>query len=413
MLSAGPMPQGSGGRVPPGQGASSPEGGPPAELKTLAKSDRVVALGLLRRGPASQATLVAVTGLSRPTVTAALSRLLDRGLAEIIPGPGDAAPVTGRRAHRYRLTARAGHAVGVDIGRRHITVVIMDAGHRQVIQLSSKVGADADQDPWPALKQAADQVHVALEQAGDVSSVLGVAFGLPVPLTRDGQACGGTLLPAWAQVDPQRELAALMPGFAVHVENEANLGALGEYVFGWGEGKQDLAYVKLGTGIGGGMVLGGSLHRGSGGTAMEIGHITVDYQGRRCPCGNRGCLERYVGGRELLASARKDGLEIEDIPSLVSRARSGDAACRRIIHEAASLIGIAVGTLASLSSPELVVLGGSLSAAGDLLTQPLRTALDQTAFPAATASMSVKVARLSQWASACGAIALVFDHLAA
>jgi predicted NBD/HSP70 family sugar kinase len=394
----------------PPKGGSSTGGGEPAELKTLGKSDRTVAYCLLRRGPASQTTLVAATGLSRPTVTAALTRLAGRGLAVMIPGQDDAR-TAGRRPHRYQLTARAGHAVGVDIGRRHITVVIMDAGHRQVIRLTSKISASADLDPQPVLKQAADQVRVALEQAGDVSSVLGIGFGLPVPLTREGAVASGTLLPAWTQADPRGQLVALLPGFSVHVANEAGLGALGEYAFGWGEGKQDLTYVKLGTGIGGGMVLGGRLHRTSGGPAMEIGHITVDYQGRRCPCGNRGCLERYVGGRELLASARNDGLEIEDLPSLVSRARAGDAACRRIIHEAASLIGIAIGTLANLSGPELVVLGGSLSAAGDLLTAPLRTALDQTAFAASTTGLSIKVARLSQWASACGGAALVFDHL--
>jgi len=388
-------------------------GGGSAGLETLGKSDRIVAYRLLRRGPATQATLVAATRLSRPTVTAALSRLAGRGLAEVSPAPDDARPTMGRRAQRYHLTAMAGHAVGVDIGRRHITVVIMDAGHQQVIRLDSKVSAEADTDPRPVLRQAADQVQVALEQAGGISSVLGVAFGLPVPLTGDGLVASGTLLPAWARLDPRQELAALLPGFAVHVENEARLGALGEYAFGWGEGKRDLTYVKLGTGIGGGMVLGGGLHRGSGGPTMEIGHITVDYQGRRCPCGNRGCLERYVGGRELLASARHDGLEIEDIPSLVSRARSGDAACRRIIHEAASMIGIAVGTLANLCGPELVVLGGSLSAAGDLLIEPLRTALEQTAFAATTSRMSIKIARLSRWASACGATALVFDQLTA
>jgi predicted NBD/HSP70 family sugar kinase len=382
----------------------------PAELETLSKSDRIVAYRLLRRGPATQAALVAATRLSRPTVTAALSRLAARGLAEVSPGPDDAPPAMGRRAHRYHLTARAGHAVGVDIGRRHINVVIMNAGHQQVFRLHSRPSAEADTDPRPVLQQAADQVQVALEQAGGISSVLGVAFGLPVPLTGDGLVASGTLLPAWMRIDPRQELAALLPGFGVHVGNEAHLGALGEYAFGWGEGKRDLTYVKLGTGIGGGIVLGGALHRGSGGPTMEIGHTTVDYQGRRCPCGNRGCLERYAGGRELLASARRDGLEIEDIPNLVSRARSGDAACRRIIHEAASMIGIAVGTLANLCAPELVVLGGSLSAAGDLLTQPLRTALDQTAFAATTSRMSVKIARLSRWASACGATALVFDQ---
>ncbi len=385
----------------------------PAELQTLGKSDRIVAYCLLRHGPAAQAALGAATGLSRPTITAALTRLAKRGLAEMIPGQDDAPAATGRRAHRYHLTARAGHAVGVDIGRRHITVVIMSAGHQQVIRLDSQVSADSDTNPLPVLRQAADQVRVALEKAGDVSSVLGIGFGLPVPLSRDGLVACDTLLPAWAQVEPGRELAALLPGFAVHLGNEADLGALGEYVFGCGEGKRDLTYVKLGTGIGGGMVQDGRLHRGRGGPAMEIGHITVDYQGRRCPCGNRGCLERYVGGRELLASARQDGLDIADIPSLVTRARSGDPACRRIIREAASLIGIAIGTVANLNGPELVVLGGSLSAAGELLTTPLRAALDESAFAAAASSVSIKIASLSQWASACGATALVFDHFPA
>jgi predicted NBD/HSP70 family sugar kinase len=384
-----------------------------AELETLGKSDRIVAYCLLRHGPASQAALGVATGLSRPTVTAALTRLGGHGLAETISGQDDGPPAAGRRAYRYRLTARAGHAVGVDIGRRYITVVIMDAGHRQVIRLDSKISGDADADPRQALRQAADQVRRALGQVGDVSRVLGIAFGLPVPLTRDGLVAGGTLLPAWARVDPRQELAALLPGFVVQVGNEADLGALGEYVFGWGEGKRDLTYVKLGTGIGGGMVLGGRLQRGSGGLVMEIGHVTLDYQGRRCPCGNRGCLERYVGGRELLASARRDGLDIEDIPSLVSRARSGDPACRRIIHEAASLTGIAIGTLVNLNGPGLIVLGGSLSAAGDLLTGPLRTALDQTAFAAAASSVSIKIGRLGQWASACGATALVLEHFTA
>jgi predicted NBD/HSP70 family sugar kinase len=397
----------NGGRCPPS------DGGSPAEIDALGKSDRIVAYCLLRSGPATQSALVDATGLSRPTVTAALTRLAARDLAEVIPGADEPVATAGRRANRYRLTARAGHAIGVDIGRRHITVVIMDAAHRQVIRLESKVNADADHYPLPVLKQAVDQVQVGLEQAGEVSAVLGIAFGLPVPLTGDGLVCAGTLLPAWAQVDPRRELAALLPGFAVHVANEADLGALGEYAFGWGAGRRDLSYVKLGTGIGGGMVRGGRLLRGSGGPTMEIGHITLDYQGRRCPCGNRGCLERYVGGRELLASARQDGLEIEDIPSLVSRACAGDAACRRIIHEAGSLVGIAIGTLANINGPELVVLGGSLSAAGDLLTGPLRTALDQTAFAAVTGSMTIKVARLSRWSSACGAAALVFDQFTA
>src|ERR1700745_3080525 len=161
---------------------SPTEAGTPTALKALARSDRIVAYCLLRRGPASQAALLADTGLSRPTVTAALTRLVGCGLAAMIPGRDDA-HIAGRRPNRYRLTAKVGHAVGVDIGRRHITVVIIDAGHQQVIRLNSKISSNADHDPQLVLKQAADQVQAALEQAGDISSVLGAGFGLPVPLT--------------------------------------------------------------------------------------------------------------------------------------------------------------------------------------------------------------------------------------
>ena len=387
-----------------------PNGGLPAELHKLAKSDRLVLYRLLRRGPASQAELVTATSLSRPTVLAALTRLTAKGLAEVAPGHDGPSQVVGRRAHLYRLTARAGLAIGVEIGRRHVNVVVMDAGHQRIVNLERRVIADADNDPLTVLKQAVDLVHMAIEEASSSSAVLGIAFGLPVPMTREGLVGGGTLLPAWAEIEPHHELTRVLSDCPVYVANEADLGALGEYTFGWGEAKRDLTYVKLGTGIGGGIVLGGRLQRGSGGPTAEIGHVTLDYRGRRCPCGNRGCLERYAGGRALLDSARGDGLEIEDIQSLVQRALSGDVACRRILREAATMIGTAIGTLTNLSGPELVVLGGSLSAAGDILTGPLRIALDETALTSAAKAVSIELARLGRWASACGAVAFVFEH---
>src|ERR1017187_7499252 len=390
--------------------SATPSGGAPTALRGLAKSEGTVASRLLRRGPASQAELVASAGLSRPTVLAALTKLAREGLAEIVPGQESGSSAAGRRPHRYRLTAKAGLAVGVDVGRRHINIVVMDAGHQRIVDQESEVIADADNDPPAVLKQAVDLVHRALQEASTDSAVLGIAFGLAMPITRAGLAGARTLLPAWAEIDPRHELARFIPDCPVYVGNESDLGALGEYLFGWGQGKRDLTYVKLGTGIGGGIVLGGRLQRGSSGTAAEIGHITLDHQGRRCPCGNRGCLERSAGGRALLDGARRDGLEIDDLPSLVRRARSGDVACRRILHEAGMMIGTAIGTLVNLTGPELVVLGGSLSAAGDILTGPVRIALDQTALAPAASAVSIELARLGRWASACGAVAFVFER---
>src|ERR1035438_2393719 len=253
--------------------SAMPSGGAPIALRGLAKSEGTVANRLLRRGPASQAELVASAGLSRPTVLAALTKLAREGLAEIVPGQDSGSQdsgsqdsgsqdsgsqdsgsqdsgssAAGRRPHRYRLTAKAGIAIGVDVGRRHINIVVMDAGHRRIVDQENEVIADADNDPPAVLKQAVDLVHRALEEASTDSAVLGIAFGLAMPITRAGLAGAGTLLPAWAEIDPRHELARHIPDCPVYVGNESDLGALGEYLFGWGEGKRDLTYVKLGTG---------------------------------------------------------------------------------------------------------------------------------------------------------------------
>jgi predicted NBD/HSP70 family sugar kinase len=378
-------------------------------LDRLPKSERVVAYQLLQRGPASQGDLVARTGLSRPTVAASLTSLMQDRLAEMLAGQ-DAAQGEGRRAQLYRLTSKVGTAVGVEIGRRHVTVVLIDAGHQQILQDEEDVAASADDHPIEVLTQSAALVRRAITQANVEESVLGLAVGLPVPVTADGRIGSKTFMPAWADIDAAGELARQLGLRPVHVANEADLGALGEYVFGFGRGTRDLTYLKLGTGIGAGIIVDGQLQMGASGTAGEFGHITVDYRGRRCRCGNRGCLERYAGGEALLYEAREAGLEIENIPTLVSRAHSGDVACERIVTEAASIIGAGLGALVNLNGPTLIVLSGSLSAAGELLTRPLREALNRAAFPPAAQAVSIEFASLDRRASACGAAALVFER---
>ena len=367
---------------------------------------------LLRRGAASQAELVASTALSRPTVRTSLKTLTEAGLVEMTSSQ-ETALGQGRRVQLYRLTPKAGLAVGVEIGRRHITVELVDAGHRQVREpLNTAIEASADEHPADVLGQCAALVRSVLAEAGDGRTVLGIAVGLPLPVASEGRIGTRTLMPAWADLDPAAVLAPQLDFAPVYIGNEADFGALGEYVFGAGETSRDLIYVKLGTGIGAGTILNGQLHRGASGVASEFGHITIDFKGRRCPCGNRGCLERYAGGKALLDEARDAGLNISSLPDLVQRARSGDMVCRRIVTEAATMIGTALGALINLSGPDLIVLGGSLSAAGEVLTSPLRVAMEQAAFPPAAQAVAIEAARLDRLASARGAAAFVFESLA-
>jgi predicted NBD/HSP70 family sugar kinase len=378
-------------------------------LAGLSKSDRLVASRLLRRGPAPQSELVARTGLSRPTVFAALENLVKLGLAQTVPGPFPASATTGRRSQLYRLTSGVGAAIGMEIGRRHINIVVRDAGHQKMFAEEEPVEADADDHPAAVLNQGISLVRRAAAAIADDAPILGVAVGVPVPVTVGGRV-GSRTLPVWADFDLAAELGPRLSPWPVYVDNEANLGALGEYVFGDSHGKRDMTYVKLGTGIGAGIIVAGHLHHGASGTSGELGHITIDYQGRRCPCGNVGCIERYAGGRALLASALEAGLDIKNLPDLVQQALAGNVACERIISEAAVQIGTAIGTLVTLNSPELIVLGGSLSAAGDLRALPLRTALRRTALTPAARAVTIEFASQGQWASALGAAAFVFER---
>ena len=172
-------------------------------------------------------------------------------------------------------------------------------------------------------------------------------------------------------------------GRAVAVENDANLGALGEWMWGAGRGADHMAYVKAATGIGAGFIIAGAPYVGAGGTAGEIGHTVVDPAGPICRCGNRGCLETLAGAPAVLGSLRDVHGERLTLPDAVALALKGDAGCARAIADAGSAIGTAVATLCNLLNPQRIVVGGDLGAAGELLLAPLRESLRRGAIRSA------------------------------
>ncbi|NUO55541.1 MAG: ROK family protein [Hamadaea sp.] len=373
----------------------------PAHLGSTA---RRVAAVLRSRGPRTRAELIALTGLSRPTVSAALADLTSAGL--LTEEAAQTGPAGGRPATVFRLARGAGLAVGVDIGRRHVRVAVADLGHRVLVDHPAVLDLDADDYPEAALDAATRQVDAALDAVGaDRSEVVGVGLGIPAPLTRTGRIGSPALLPAWADLLPEEELAGRLH-LPVRVDNDANLGALGEYVWGAGQQSADLVYVKVATGIGAGIVLDGRLYRGSAGTAGELGHITLDARGPVCRCGNRGCVELSAGGRALLRHARITHPHLDSLVELVDLATLGDPGCRRLLADAGRQLGFALGGLLNLINPERIVLGGELGAATELLLDPLRGGLAETAMAAAAAAAEVVPTQLGAQASALGGVAL-------
>jgi len=217
-------------------------------------------------------------------------------------------------------------------------------------------------------------------------------------------------MPAWAEHAPGLELAARL-GLPVAVDNDANFGALGEYVWGAGRGCPVLVYVKIATGIGAGIVIGGQLFRGSAGTAGELGHVTLDARGPVCRCGNRGCVELSAGGRALLEHARLTYSDLHTVEDLVQRAEDGDPSCRRLLVDGGTQLGIALGGLVNLVNPDRIVLGGELGTATAIMLDPLRRGLADTGMPAAVNAVQVIQAALGDRASALGGVAAVLTSV--
>jgi predicted NBD/HSP70 family sugar kinase len=380
----------------------------------LTASSRRVADTLRAYGPSTRAELVALTGLSRPTVSAALVDLVDADLVTERTGPAER-PAGGRPAAVVRLTRSAGLAVGVDIGRRHVRVAVADLGHRVLDERAMRLDADsnADDHPTGALLEATRLVDASLAAVGaERAAVVGVGMGIPAPITTEGRVGSPELLPAWAGLAAGEELA-LRLNLPVRAENDANLGALGEYMWGAGRGCDHFVFVKMATGIGAGIVLDGKLYRGAAGTAGELGHVTLDTRGEVCRCGNRGCVELGAGGRSLLASARQSHPEITDLSQLVAYAIEGQPVCRRLLNDAGTQLGFAIGGLINVLNPQRLALGGELAAAGDLLREPVMRGVADAAMAAAVQAVEVVPGELGRRAAALGGVALALGVQAA
>ena len=171
-----------------------------------------------------------------------------------------------------------------------------------------------------------------------------------------------------------------------------------------------MAYIKIGHGVGSGLILNGALFRGATGSAGEIGHSTVDERGRVCRCGNRGCLETYVSSEEttrLLADTHGPDLTIRD---LVAAAAAGDVGCARVIGDTGRMLGTSVANLCNIINPELVVIGGEISRAGDLLLDPLREIVSRYGVRGSVQDLRIEAARLGIQAHVAGAVILALQH---
>ncbi|WP_028067586.1 ROK family transcriptional regulator [Solirubrobacter soli] len=375
-------------------------------LESLRRANQLAVVDALRReGSASRADLMRVTGLSRTTITSLLTTLLERGM--VVESEVEAQRQgRGRPPALLRLAPKAGAVLGVDFGHRHLRVAVADLS--STVLAERRVDVDVDTAAELALDLAASMVSEVLEEAGlGIERVVGAGMGLPGPIDRrTGRVGSSVILPAWSGLNAAEQLSSRL-GVPVDVDNDANLGALAEFSFGAARGLDDVIYVKVSSGIGAGIILGGRLHRGVTGNAGEIGHVEVRQDGVVCRCGNRGCLETVASGTALLGVLRPvhgDGLTLARMLEL---AAAGDPGTLRVIHDAGRSIGHALGDLCNSLNPAAIVVGGDLSAAGTPLLDGIREAVDRHAQPGAAEAVRVMRSVLGDRAEVLGALTLV------
>lgn len=380
------------------------DGKPGSQSALRQRNVQLVVAALRERGTLAQAELARTTGLSTATISNIVKSMCADGLAETEPTTS-----SGRRAVAVSLLEAPAIAAGIDFGRSHLRLVLASPG--LVIKSERYVQLPVGHHATESIALATRTLHDMFTETGiDHSQVVGVGVGIPGPIDqRTGTVVRGAILPQWVGMHIVEQLEQAL-GLPVFADNDANLGALAHITWGEHRDTRDLVYLKIGSGIGAGLILNGAPYYGHTGITGEIGHATIFDQGLVCRCGNRGCLETVASTAimiELLSRGEPSTLTLAEI---ISRAKSGDAATLRVIDDAGMAVGTAVANIANLLNPETIVVGGPLAPLGVTLLNPIRRGLIRHAIPAVGEGTQVVMSELGDRAEALGAVSLALSR---
>ena len=256
-------------------------------------------------------------------------------------------------------------------------------------------------------------VDLVAETGRDLASVRGVGVGLPGPVEfATGRPVSPPIMPGWDRY-PVGERLAMRFGAPALVDNDVNIMAVGEHWATWRD-VQFLLFVKVGTGIGSGIVAGGHVHRGADGAAGDIGHVHVpDHDDIVCRCGNRGCLEAFAGGRAMAARLREQGFDTDTSLDVVDRVRAGDPAATQLVREAGRAVGGVLAACVNMLNPAVIVIGGDLARADEPLLAGVREVVYRRSLPLATGHLRIVRSELDDAAGVLGAAVMVIEEILA
>jgi glucokinase-like ROK family protein len=382
---------------------------------------RVLAL-LRQRGPLPRNDIADQLAFSRSKATVIVNALLQLGIVQEI-GEGDSSG--GRRPRVLDFNPHFGYVIGVDMGATSLEMALGDF-RGQVLErhyepISIRQGPE---EIMPLLVERALAMLAA--HAIPTKQVLALGVGVPAPIEfSSGLVVHPSNIRPWENYSIPSFLRQTFPDAAILVDNDANVMALGELRYGMGQQHQQFIFVKVGTGIGAGIILNGQIYRGSNGAAGDIGHISIDREGEACYCGNVGCLESIAAGPAIARRALKAAQEGKS-PFLQQRLRlnglltaedvaaaadDGDSSANEIIQESGRTLGESLAGIVNFFNPSLIIIGGGVSRISPIFLVSIRRAILKHALPLSTRHLTVDISGMVADVGVYGALALALDHV--
>lgn len=363
----------------------------------------------LRDGrPWTKAELAESTSLARSTISSRLDALVASGLLRPV---GEASSTGGRPPARFAIDDSARVVLGIDLGASHAAVAVVDLAGG--VRAETSVASDIADGPEPVLDRVVDLAQGLLRDLDLAEDdVVGIGIGVPGPVEHSsGKPVSPPIMPGWHEFDVPAHLQRTFE-VPVLVDNDVNVMALGEHVTAW-SGEDHLLYLKVATGIGAGIISHRRLVRGALGSAGDLGHVQAsdDADAVVCRCGNTGCLEAIAAAPAVAAELRAAGLDVTTGQDIVEAVARGDVQALQAVREAGRTIGRVLATCVNLLNPSVIVIGGTLSAAGEYLVAGVREVVYQRSLPLATSRLRIVPASGGDRAGVLGAAALVLDDV--
>ena len=388
----------------------------PKELATPYTTAQIFNI-IRQNGEINRMGITELSGVSKSTISHQINKLMKLGLIEE-KAPSDSS----QRKLKLRIKGDIGFVAGVFLGTTTLSLIIFTLDMQIVAEKTYLF--DSISEPESCNREIISQLRLLCEEQ-QIERLWGIGIGFPFPVNfRAGKPDSPPNVPLWHGY-PLKELYEREFGCPVLVDNDVNVMALGESYLGCTQDEQNFLFIKVGTGIGAGLMVDGQIYRGANGCAGDIGHIAVDGSSVQCHCGNRGCLEAISGGKALAVKAEEKAQSGES-PFLAGRlqahghlkavdindgAIAGDLTCIQLIKDAGHTIGEVSAKLVNFFNPSSIVVGGGLSGFGNLFIGAIRESIIRRSLHLATYELNVCISELKEKSGPIGAGTLILDHI--